>query len=133
MEANDENSFSKQIHVVAREQAGLSLLHVSSAWPHGNLIFRNLLKTAISIYGEMQTGVEGAADRGRVKACCAPCPGHDGEKTPVKWLARNPLVPLCTWAGHFKVRAQQTCLPDNTTDVDGGLYGEGAFTMPMHT
>lgn len=45
-----------------REQAGLSLLHVSSAWPHGNFIFHKLLKTAISIYGETQTGVKGTEE-----------------------------------------------------------------------
>lgn len=57
-------------------------------------------------------------------------PGHDGEKTSVKWLARNPLVPLGAWSGHCKVRAQQTFLPKSRRDVDGGLYGEGAFPEP---
>jgi len=84
---------------------GLSLLHVSFAWPHGNLIFHNLLKTAISIYGATQTGVEGAADRGRVNACHAPWPGRDGDKTAGMWMARNPLAPLCLRSGHFKERA----------------------------
>lgn len=60
-----------------------------------NLIFHNPLKTAIGIYGEMQTSIEGADERGKVEACNALWPGHNGEKTPVKWLARNPLVPLC--------------------------------------
>lgn len=100
---------------------GLRLFHVSSASLQGNLIFHNPVKTAIGIYGEMQTGIKGTFERGRVEACCALWPGHDGEKTPVKRLARNLLVPLCTWSGHCKVRAQQTFLPDNRMDIDGGL------------
>lgn len=116
---------------LVREQVGLSLLYVSSAWPLGNLIFQNLLKTAISTYGKMQTGVLGAADRGRVKPCCALWPRCDREKTPIRWTARNSLSPLCTWSESFKVRAQQTCL--HVSDIDGGLYGEVAFSMAMHT
>lgn len=82
---------------------------------------------AISIYSEMQIGVEGTAGRGRIKACCPPCPGGDGEKTPGAWLAINPLEPVCPWSGHFQEGVQQICSPDNTTGLDGGLCGKDAY------
>lgn len=112
-----------------REQVGLSLLHVSSAWPHGHLIFHVLLKRAVSIYGEMQTGVEGAADRGRVNACCAPWPGHDGEKTPGTWLARNALV-LLSACGHGIARKEPIRpVTWQYHGIDVGLHGEDAFAL----
>lgn len=87
---------------------GLRLFHVSSACSQGNLIFLNPLKTAIGVYDEMQTGIEGADERGKAEACCALWHGHEGEKTPLKWLARNLLVPL------WMVRALQG---ESTADI----------------
>lgn len=77
-----------------RDQAVLSLLRVSRAWSCKKLIFHNLLNTAISIYSEMQIGVEGTGGRGRNRACHPPWPGGDGEKTQGAWLAINPLEPI---------------------------------------
>lgn len=108
---------------------GLSLLHASSAWPHGNLIFHVLLKRTVSSCGEMWTGVEGAANRERVNACCAPWPGYDGEKTPGTRLARNALV-LLSARGHGIARKEPIKpVTRQYHGIDGGLRGEDAFAL----